>query len=443
MPDERRGLRLPQLLILYTALAIGGFELGFFSTINKWWIGDRLNDIRLAFEAVAGEFETPWYLDIPASDTTIMTYRPEAVAPGLVLVSGITADSNVFVHVIERDGAIVQAWAPDWFEIWPENPREIPVKRRPNTLPGAVPHGQQVLDDGSLLMNYESLSTIRLSVCGELVWRRLNFGHHSIEPGPGGSYYVGAERSVAKGAQTGYDNHQAPLASYMIEQLDIDGNVLMSKEILEILKENDLTGLMFLSTLENIEVEVTGDTMHLNDIEMFPEGMQSDVFEPGDLMVSLRNINTILVVDPETWKVKFQFTGGVLRHHDPDFVPGDKILVFDNRNLNPLQPEDQRYSRIVEIDARTGTHREFFRGQGQTHFYTPAMGRQQLLPNGNLLITSTQQGRAFEVDPGGSLVWEFNNVISDDNNAVLMEANLLPLSMDRAFFEARRAECGG
>ena len=37
------------------------------------------------------------------------------------------------------------------------------------------------------------------------------------------------------------------------------------------------------------------------------------------------------------------------------------------------------------------------------------MGTSQRLPNGNTLITESENGRAFEVVPGGDIVWEYNN----------------------------------
>lgn len=437
------GNSLPRLLMIYICVSVIGTVIGFFSVVERWWIGDRMNDIRLSFMTVIGEFETPWYLDFPPSRVRVATHRPDRLAPGLVVVSGIGADRSIFVNVIDRQGNVVHGWQPDWFEIWPSAPDVILPKRRPQTRPGALPHGLQVLGDGSLMMNFENLSTVRLDACGRTIWKLANHGHHSIEPGPDGTFYISAENPIRKGEAVPYDNHYSAFADYTIDQIDADGNVLLSKPVLEILQQNNLTGLMFLKTLENFEIQVSGDTMHLNDIEMFPEGMESEVFAPGDLMISLRNINTILVVDPDTWKVKFQSTGPFLRQHDPDFAEGDRILVFDNRNLDPLVPENERYSRIVEIDALTGAHREYFRGQGAAHFYTAAMGKFQQASNGNLLITSSQQGRAIEVDPSGNLVWEFSNVISKDNNAVLMEAHLLPLSMDRAFFEGLREACEG
>ena len=40
-------------------------------------------------------------------------------------------------------------------------------------------------------------------------------------------------------------------------------------------------------------------------------------------------------------------------------------------------------------------------------FFTATMGGAERLPNGNTLITQAEAGRAFEVTPGGQIVWEY------------------------------------
>ena len=60
---------------------------------------------------------------------------------------------------------------------------------------------------------------------------------------------------------------------------------------------------------------VTGDTLHLNDVETFPSHLEEGVFKAGDIMLSLRNINTVLVFRDEDLKVTHINTGTVVRQH--------------------------------------------------------------------------------------------------------------------------------
>jgi hypothetical protein len=62
----------------------------------------------------------------------------------------------------------------------------------------------------------------------------------------------------------------------------------------------------------------------------------------------------------------------------------------------------------MEIDPLTGKTVWQYGGQG-VDFSSRTMGSCQRLPNGNTLITESENGRAIEVTRGGRTVWEFNN----------------------------------
>ena len=129
-------------------------------------------------------------------------------------------------------------------------------------------------------------------------------------------------------------------------------------------------------------------------------------------------------------------TGNI--NSDPDFVGGDRIIVFDNRNL---APSNGAQSRILELNAATGAVSIHFQGAGKASFFTDIMGKQQLLPNGNLLVTVPREGRVLEVAPDGALLWEYNNVVNEGKNGWLTEGHLLPASMDKKYFARLRAKC--
>ena len=116
---------------------------------------------------------------------------------------------------------------------------------------------------------------------------------------------------------------------------------------------------------------------------------------PGTSCCRLRNNQTILVVDGETWKVKWTMTGPFLYAHDPDFLPNGHILLFDNRRTGGTPRLG--YSRIIEIDPATREIVWSYQGTDEEPFYTDIRGMQQQLPNGNVLVVEAQRGRVFEV----------------------------------------------
>ena len=63
------------------------------------------------------------------------------------------------------------------------------------------------------------------------------------------------------------------------------------------------------------------------------------------------------------------------------------------------------------------------------------MGKHQWLPNGNLLITESMKGRAFEIDTNGEIVWEYVNIAEEGFSSVLEEAQRINNKFTRDFFK--------
>ena len=365
----------------------------------------------------------------------IATLQPGQLEPGLVMVAGALEPRETAVRIVDRSGRVIHAWTPSWSDIWPENEGDFPF--RPDA--GMYLHGVDVLPDGSLVANFEHQSTFRLDVCGNVLWKLDNLGHHSVHFAEDDTLWVPAEVNIPNGP-TGYPYHEAPLRSWTLQNIDLEGTILRTIPVIDIFLENDLEGLLYLSTRRNLAPIVRGDTLHLNDIETFPAAYESDIFNAGDLLISLRNINAILVVDPGSLEVKFLSIGHFVRQHDPDFLPGDRISVFDNRNIT-LAPEfPTAASRIVEISALDGSARTVLSGDGETPFFTEIMGKHQRLKNGNILVVSSGEGQVLEFSPDGRLAWRFGNRVGDQDTRVY-GARVLPPEMNEDFFEAQRATC--
>jgi len=368
--------------------------------------------------------------------TAIETRLQDQLAPGLVLVAGDIESRQTRITVMDRSGTVVHSWEPSWTGIWPEGEGIFPEGRRP--VEGMYIHGLDILPSGDIVANFEHLSTFRLNVCGEVKWKLDNLGHHSVYFASDQTLWVASEKYIEKDP-TGYPNHNAPLRSWILQNLDLDGNVLREIDVIDIFVRSDLMGLLYNSTLINGSPLVSGDTLHLNDIESFPASLRSTVFNAGDLLISLRNINAVFVIDPESLQIKFRSIGGFVRQHDPDFGPNDRITVFDNKSY-PSKSSDLYSSRIVEIDATNGSTVSVLDGDGADPFYTEIMGTHQRLPNGNYLVTSSGEGRVMEFTSQGDLAWRFDNRQQGENLRVYA-AMVLPPSMDKAFFKNKKKEC--
>ena len=173
--------------------------------------------------------------------------------------------------------------------------------------------------------------------------------------------------------------------------------------------------------------DTSGDLLHLNDVERFPIRDGAGLLGPGDVLVSLRNVNTVFVFNADTRKIKFVTTGRFTRQHDPDFIDGNRFSVFDNMGVQPGAKD--RQSRIVIVTAPEQSVQVYHEGTPAHPFYTDIMGRHQWLPNGNLLVTESRRGRAFESTRQGEIVWEYLNPAGNGIVGILEEVARLPIEI--------------
>ena len=160
------------------------------------------------------------------------------------------------------------------------------------------------------------------------------------------------------------------------------------------------------------------DLLHTNDVETLSEDVAPafPLFEAGDALVSFRNLNLLIVFDPDTGIVKWSQTGPWLRQHDPDFLPDGRILVFDNRD-DGAGGRLFGGSRLLAIEPVTRKVETVYEGTPEEPFFTSGRGTANALENGNFLLTEAEFGRAFEVTPDGQVVWSF--ILRYDRERVL------------------------
>lgn len=350
-----------------------------------------------------------------------------SVNPGHTFVVGFR-DGSFHPFVVDAAGEIVHEWQASFNAAWP-SADHVPVA--PPDWDVSL-HGATLLADGSVILNFEGLGTVKLDRCSQILWRAPTQSHHALDVLPSGEVIVTSRRQIVEpgpelpGVRPGVDGW---LWDDTIVRLGADGSILSETSVLERLLAGGIGGVLYANGLDRPTLGHTDDPLHLNDVEALRPQMAAAFpqFAAGDLLVSMRNINTIAVLDGGTLAVKWSMTGPFLRQHDPDFMPNGHILLFDNRKGGVAQEFGQ--SRLLEIDPATKAIVWSFEGSAVEPFYTDARGKQELLPNGNILVTEAQAGRVFELarsDEGGRVVAEWVNGIGDGRAGYVTQADRIP-----------------
>ena len=221
-----------------------------------------------------------------------------------------------------------------------------------------------------------------------------------------------------------------------------DGEVLTEISVPKLFYDNGLealltaTGHWFISSKS--EFRWDQEIVHLNKIEELSSAIAKDfpMFDAGDLAISIRELNLVMVINPHPGKIKWWQIGPWLRQHDPEFIPNGKIIVFNNNiypiSRNTVSDANSPYiSNIVEYDFASDEQRIIYGGRKGQELLTVIRGKHELTRNGGLLVTEFEGGRVFETDATGRIVWEYINRYDSDEVAGISEARLYTASYFR------------
>ena len=332
----------------------------------------------------------------------VVLHDPDKAYPGYNLYCSRTTP---YAHLMDMEGGIVHSWTYA-------------------TADTAIWEHAVMLENGDLVVIRKMASLVRLDWDSNVLWETPLEVHHEITPLPDGTLYtIVREVKEHRGLEIRFPS---------IVRLSAEGEVLERWSTYDHLKEikGGFDQRSFLDTvLDDLLAEGDSatlyedihhrpgmfrlkgtreyfDYLHLNTITRLPETPLSRIdsrFEPGNLLICFRNVNQIGILQRDTKKVLWAWGEGELEWpHHPTTLENGNILIFDNGVR-------RHFSRVIELDPLSGTVVWEYAADPPRSFYTSQRGSAQRLPNGNTLICDGNSGRAFEVDTGGEIVWEWFN----------------------------------
>ena len=286
------------------------------------------------------------------------------------------------------------------------------------------PHGFAVLPDGSVIFGFDHGKSLRrFDVCGREQWSRTGGYHHAVTYAPWSDSVWALRAGPAEQPDMPIDED---FRDNIVEIAASDGRTLQEFHLHDIMAANpgiDVLGIRQVDDHARDEPQWSHDPHHMNDVDPLPPALADRFagFETGDVLLSLRSLNLVMAVEPESQKVRWYRFGIGRRQHDPDWLPDGRIMIFDN-NMN------RGPSRIVAVEPEAYDVEVLVDGAAYD-FHTGIRGKHQRLPDGTVAITSAMQGRVFEVAPDGSVPFELVNFRDPATKAevvVVSEAHWLP-----------------
>lgn len=317
----------------------------------------------------------------------VVVHDPERAMPGYNLV---VSGHGPVVHLIDMAGESVHRWRLDFATAFPDREVDADEDHRTTNFRRAY-----LQPDGDLIVIWGGIGIARIDRDSELVWSNPVLAHHDAHLADGQLWTLTRRASMIERI-----HRKEPILEDFITLIDPEtGETGRSTSLLRAVERSEWAEPLLRKPKRD-----GGDIFHTNSIEVL-DGRLADAhpaFEAGRVLVSLRNVHAVLVVDPLTEEAVWAHKGTYHGQHDARSLDNGRFLLFDNLGAEPS-------SRILEIDPATGEETVVYEGTEEAPFFSRFCGTSTYLDNGNLLVSETDRGRAFEVTPDGDIVWELHN----------------------------------
>jgi hypothetical protein len=307
-------------------------------------------------------------------------------------------------------GTVIKQWTPENETLYeqaynPLNPRKPPFEGSDLYLMHPL-----MMNDSSLLFTAQLTSLMaKIDKNSKLLWMKNDRTyHHSLEKDADGNIYACTqpfESDRYDFLPGNYEDYKTKLLDDHITMIDPDtGAELFDKAVIKILVENGYKDLLL------HKGQVISDPIHLNDVQ--PALYSTEYWQKGDLLVSCRNISAVFLYRPTTNKIIWLQHGPWYNQHDADFYGDDKIVVFGNDVIRDESTTDPRMTTedlsftgershnevYVHDFSKDTTITPYHRLMKEENVKTITSGRCDILPNGDIFVEETTQGKIIVGD---------------------------------------------
>jgi hypothetical protein len=350
--------------------------------------------------------------------------KEEKTSDGFTLY---TRTDGARATLIDMRGTVVHHWELPFSRAWPHAPH---VK---DPLPDDQIHWFRchLYANGDLLAIYHAdgdtpygYGLVKLDKDSKLLWVYAKNVHHDLDVGEDGTIYTLTQKIVSQPLPGLKESRTVRLLVDFLVVLSPEGRELESIPLLEAFRDSPyaLTLLSANKQSNRIELDAAlhpdlaspstkdersktaqwkGDLLHANSVKVLPRALAAKfpLFKPGQVLISLRSLDTLAVVDWQNRSVVWASGGIWWAQHDAEFLKNGHLLLYDNfGSIN-------KGTRILEYDPLTQAIPWYYANESSTPFTAFTRGMKQRLPNGNTLIVDPNN-RLFEVTRDKELVWE-------------------------------------
>ena len=300
------------MLALIFLCTVGGFGYGIAVGLYRIWPYQQIrlvkDEAKFLFSDLQGGLDRqivrsgsvsrsdfrPLDLGSPVTGGSAVQFSQSRPVGGLTAVLG-SFEFDDFAHgvlLLGPEGEVLHRWLVNEVAI------DDPSRRDPLHK---FPHGLVMLPDGSILVNFDGgVSLQRFDACGSVVWSLDRKYHHlmTLDETMSSVWTLVNEDPVA-----GEGDDLALRRE--IQKISVeDGSIERRFTMRDVIDANPTLDVLGIRQIEETSGGYTWDldAIHDNDVDPLPSAYAErfPMFTPGDLLISLRSLNAVIVLDPET-----------------------------------------------------------------------------------------------------------------------------------------------
>ncbi|MCA9401187.1 MAG: hypothetical protein KC713_06145, partial [Candidatus Omnitrophica bacterium] len=346
-----------------------------------------------------------------------ITVQTEHVQPGYLLISRLSAEQNKnIIELMDKStGKVWHTWSPTYEDIYHDPSVPFANDDAQSVINMRFTH-PYLFEDGSLAFIAIGGRVVRVDKESKVMWQTKHHFHHAINVDHDGNLWVPAKirpspyklHPIVSPLSEDYEDQKSDFEEESLVQMSPGGEILKEISVLDILLDNGLKSHI----VSKWTSKFSDDPTHLNDIQ--PVLKDTLFAKKGDLFLSMRSNNLVLLYRPSTHKVLWHQAGPWIAQHDVTIDNDEEITVLSN-DL-PLDPFDKHMqSAVMTYNFKTKTVKEKYRKPiMESQFYAWSQGLQTVLPNGNVLLEETVRSRILELSFEG-VEWEYINRFDQDH----------------------------
>ena len=293
------------------------------------------------------EREDLFLVDSAGDDAGVLFWDRTRALDGVTFMT-LRRGDRFGASLIDMSGNEIHRWDLAFSDVWAD-PEHV-VTRASDA--GMMYHGAHLFPNGDVVFNFtgatfpKGAGLVRMDRCSNVLWAVAENTHHAVDVAPDGTIWT-----LGHWNRTNSDARFPKLTPPFVEdyflRVSPGGNVQQRVSVLDVIFQSGFESILQF----NAGTGGLADPLHTNDIEVLTSDLAPafPMFEAGDLMISIRRTSTLMVVDPESNRVRWAQTGPFISQHDPDFLPNGNILVYDNRT-DKKTSHRFGYSRVLEFD---------------------------------------------------------------------------------------------